>query len=146
MDVLLNGNSCIDQLENGHNRITIPHTHSSIEIKVISMEKDVFRSKLYRYMINGTDQQYTETYNHVLSLRMLAPGNYSILVSCNSKSGEWSEPVEVLHITGNTSLVSTPLRLCHFHHPVNPLSFLVRTHSEAAQKPENEMADERAHQ
>lgn len=39
MDVLLNGNSCIDQLENGHNRITIPHTHSSIEIKVISMEK-----------------------------------------------------------------------------------------------------------
>ena len=30
---------------------------------------------------------------------MLAPGNYSILVSCNSKSGEWSEPVEVLHIT-----------------------------------------------
>ncbi|MFR8357015.1 MAG: triple tyrosine motif-containing protein [Parabacteroides sp.] len=63
------------------------------------MEKDVFRSKLYRYMINGTDQQYTETYNHILSLRMLAPGDYSILVSCNSKSGEWSEPVEVLHIT-----------------------------------------------
>ena len=98
MDVLLNGNSCIDQLQNGHNRITIPHTHSSIEIKVISMEKDVFRSKLYRYMINGSDRQYTETYNHILSLRMLAPGDYSILVSCNSKSGEWSEPVEVLHI------------------------------------------------
>lgn len=100
MDVLLNGNSCIDQLEaSGKNRITIPHTHSSIEIKVISMEKDVFRSKLYRYMINGTDKQYTETYNHILSLRMLAPGDYSILVSCNSKSGEWSEPAEVLHIT-----------------------------------------------
>lgn len=63
------------------------------------MEKDVFRSKLYRYMINGTDKQYTETYNHILSLRMLAPGDYSILVSCNSKSGEWSEPAEVLHIT-----------------------------------------------
>lgn len=100
MDVLLNGNSCIDQLEaSGKNRITIPHTHSSIEIKVISMEKDVFRNKLYRYMINGTDKQYTETYNHILSLRMLAPGDYSILVSCNSKSGEWSEPAEVLHIT-----------------------------------------------
>lgn len=100
MDVLLNGNSCIDQLESsGNNRITIPHTHSSIEIKVISMEKDVFRNKLYRYMINGTDNQYTETYNHILSLRMLAPGDYSILVSCNSKSGEWSEPTEVLHIT-----------------------------------------------
>lgn len=100
MDVLLNGNSCIDQLEaSGKNRITIPHTHSSIEIKVISMEKDVFRNKLYRYMINGADKQYTETYNHILSLRMLAPGDYSILVSCNSKSGEWSEPAEVLHIT-----------------------------------------------
>ncbi|MCS2891810.1 two-component regulator propeller domain-containing protein [Parabacteroides faecis] len=100
MDVLLNGNSCIDQLEaSSKNRITIPHTHSSIEIKVISMEKDVFRNKLYRYMINGADKQYTETYNHILSLRMLAPGDYSILVSCNSKSGEWSEPAEVLHIT-----------------------------------------------
>lgn len=99
MDVLLNGNSCIGQLEAGNNRITIPHTHSSIEIKVISIEKDMFRDKLYRYTISGLKNQYTETYSHILSLQMLAPGNYSIRVSSNSKSGEWSEPVEVLHIT-----------------------------------------------
>lgn len=99
MDVLLDGNSCIDKLDTGNNRITIPHTHSSVEIKVIAMEKDVFRNKLYRYTITGIDRQYTETYSHILSLRMLAPGNYSIEVSCNSKSGEWSKPVNVLHIT-----------------------------------------------
>lgn len=99
MDVLLDGNSCIDKLQAGHNRITIPYTHSSLEIKVIAMEKDVFRNKLYRYTITGLDKQHTETYSHILSLRMLAPGDYSIRVSCNSKSGEWSEPAEVLHIT-----------------------------------------------
>lgn len=99
MDVLLDGNSCTDKLQDGNNRITIPHTHSSVEIKVIAMEKDVFRNKLYRYTIAGLDKQYTETYSHILSLRMLAPGNYSIQVSCNSKSGEWSEPTDVLHIT-----------------------------------------------
>ena len=99
MDVLLDGNSCIDKLQPGNNNITIPHTHSSVEIKVIAMEKDVFRNKLYRYTITGLDKQYTETYSHILSLRMLAPGSYSILVSCNSKSGEWSEPADVLHIT-----------------------------------------------
>ena len=111
------------------------------------MEKDVFRSKLYRYMINGTDQQYTETYNHVLSLRMLAPGNYSILVSCNSKSGEWSEPVEVLHITVTPPLVSTTLRLCHFHHPVNPSFFFWSERiARRRRNRKNEMADERAHQ
>ena len=99
MDVLLDGNSCIDKVQTKDNRITIPHTHSSIEIKVIAMEKDVFRNKLYRYTVVGLDNQYTETYSHILSLRMLAPGNYSIQVSCNSKSGEWSEPADVLHIT-----------------------------------------------
>lgn len=98
MDVLLDGNSCIGQLSTSNSSLTIPHTHSSIEIKVISMEKDVFRNKLYRYTISGADNQYTETYSHILSLRMLAPGNYSIRVSCNSKSGEWSEPAEVIHI------------------------------------------------
>lgn len=99
MDVLLDGNSCIDKLQADNKVITIPHTHSSVEMKVITMEKDVFRNKLYRYTITGIDKQYTETYSHILSLRMLAPGNYSIQVSCNSKSGEWSESTEVLRIT-----------------------------------------------
>lgn len=99
MDVQLDGNSCADKLDKNNPRIVIPHTHSSMDIKVISMEKDVFREKLYRYTIEGLDKQYTETYSHILSLRTLAPGDYSVLVSCNSKSGEWSEPVEVLHIT-----------------------------------------------
>lgn len=99
MDLLLDGNSSIDKLQAGSNRISIPHTHSAVEIKVIAMEKDVFRNKLYRYTVSGHDKKHIETYNHILSLQMLAPGDYSIQVSCNSKSGEWSEPVEVLYIT-----------------------------------------------
>lgn len=99
MDVQLNGSSYGNIPDKKNPRIVIPHTHSSMDIKVISMEKDVFRDKLYRYTIEGLDKQYTETYNHILSLRTLAPGDYSVLVSCNSKSGEWSEPIEVLHIT-----------------------------------------------
>jgi len=98
MDVLLDGNSCVDKIDRNNSKIVIPHTHNALEIKVISMEKDIFRDKLYRYTVTGLDKQYTETYSHILSLRTLAPGNYSILVSCNSKSGEWSEPLEVLSI------------------------------------------------
>lgn len=99
MDVQLDGNSCTDRLDNNNSRIVIPHTHSSMDIKVISTEKDVFREKLYRYTIEDLDNRYTETYSHILSLRTLPPGNYSVLVSCNSKSGEWSEPVKVLDIS-----------------------------------------------
>lgn len=99
MDLQIDGNSWADKLNKNHPAIVIPHTHSSMDIKVISMEKDVFRDKLYRYTIEGLDKQYTETYSHILTLRTLAPGDYSIQVSCNSKSGEWSKPVEVLHIT-----------------------------------------------
>ena len=98
MDFLLDGNSYTDEIGKENAKITIPHTHRSLEIKVISIEKDMFRDKLYRYTITGLDRQYTETYSHILSLRTLAPGNYSVLVSCNSKSGEWSEPGEVLHL------------------------------------------------
>ena len=98
MDFLLDGSSHTDEINKENAKITIPHTHRSLEIKVISVEKDMFRDKLYRYTITGLDRHYTETYSHILSLRTLAPGNYSVLVSCNSKSGEWSKPKEVLHL------------------------------------------------
>lgn len=98
MELLLDGNPYTGEIDREYPAIVIPHAHRSLEIKVISMEKDMFRDKLYRYTITGLDQQYTETYSHILSLRTLAPGNYSVLVSCNSKSGAWSVPKAVLHI------------------------------------------------
>jgi len=99
MDVLIDGNSISPKLLETQKTIKIPWDHSSITIKVISKEKDVFRKKVFQYNIIGPNSSYTESYNHALNLSTLIPGDYSIRVSCNTKNGDWSPSQELLHIT-----------------------------------------------
>ena len=81
--------------------INIPWNYTSLSIAINLNEKDVFRKALFRYSISGLNNQYIESYNHKLELPSLNPGSYSILVSCNTKSGIWSQPIKIatLHIT-----------------------------------------------
>lgn len=99
MDVLLDGNSLSSRLTENETSIQIPWDHTSLLIKVISKEKDVFRKKIFRYSISGANNHYTESYSHSLYLRTLPPGTYSISVSCNTKDGTWSKSQKVLCIT-----------------------------------------------
>lgn len=99
MDVLIDGNSVSPKLLETQKRIKIPWNHSSIVIKVISKEKDVFRKRIFQYNIVGPNSSYTESYNHALNLSTLIPGDYSIRVSCNTKNGDWSPSQELLCIT-----------------------------------------------
>lgn len=96
-DVQVDGNSFLDNLIN-KSSLTLPWDYSSLVIKVLSIEKDIFRKRLFRYTIVGSNQQETETYNHTLSLQTFPPGEYSIWVSCNAKSGDWTPPKEILHL------------------------------------------------
>lgn len=100
-DILLNGSSFMKRFDTEEKKIDIPWNYTSLSITINLNEKDVFRKALFRYSIAGLNNQYIESYNHKLELPSLNPGNYSILVSCNTKSGIWSQPVKIatLHIT-----------------------------------------------
>lgn len=98
-DVILNGVSCWEQTERAESSLEIPWNYTSFSLKVISDEKDVFRKALFRYKIKGLRTSLTETYNSSFALPLLSPGTYSVMCSCNTRSGEWTPFTEILIFT-----------------------------------------------
>lgn len=96
-NLIFNGSSYMDHLEN--HSIEIPWNYTSLAVAVGVYKKDIFRKTLFRYTIVGTGRQEIESYNPQLNLPLLSPGRYSILVSCNTKNGSYTDPVEILVIT-----------------------------------------------
>lgn len=94
-DVLINGELANNRLESLPTRISIP-SKSNISIRIMSNEEDIFRQKRYRYLIQGLDDEYAESYNPELVMRSLPPGKYDILVSCTTNDGEWTPDQQVL--------------------------------------------------
>lgn len=81
------------------NQVNIPWNQTSLVIKIMAREKDVFRRKMFRFKISGLDAQTIETYDHSLAIGSLPIGSYKIMVSCGLKNGGWSEFKEVLSIS-----------------------------------------------
>ena len=101
LDAKLDGKSILEPVND--KCIYIPWKHSSLSIKVIVDEKSTFRKHFFRYTVSGKDNMTIESYNHTLELGTLASGKYSICVSCDTQSGGWSQPTEIL-----TVIVSPP--------------------------------------
>lgn len=97
-DITVNGISKVIDTGNAPSEIKVPWDYSSLSIKVSSIEKDIFRKKLYKFKIEGINKEDIITYNPVLQLRNLQPGEYRITASCNTKGGDWSTPRNILEI------------------------------------------------
>ncbi len=98
VDIIYNGSSSLNLLRQSDKTIEIPWNYTSLSIVMGLSEKDLFRQTLYRYSIAGLNNQYIESYNHKLDIPQLLPGRYSVMASCNTKSGNWSQPVRILTI------------------------------------------------
>ncbi len=97
-DVVINGESVNDELSNAPVGISAPW-NSNITVRIMSKEKDIFRQKVYRYQIEGLNDQQIESYNPELAIRSLPPGSYKIMASCTAKDGSWIPSQEVLELT-----------------------------------------------
>ena len=97
-DVIINGESVNDKLNNNPTSISAPW-NSNIIIRIMSKEKDIFRQKVYRYQIEGLNDQQIESYNPELVIRSLPPGSYKITASCTAKDGSWIPNQQVLALT-----------------------------------------------
>ena len=97
-DVIINGESVNGKLNNNPTSISAPW-NSNIIIRIMSKEKDIFRQKVYRYQIEGLNDQQIESYNPELVIRSLPPGSYKITASCTAKDGSWIPNQQVLALT-----------------------------------------------
>lgn len=74
-----------------------PRGSKKIAFSLSILEKDMFRHRKYRFSLS--DKQIYETRTPSLSLRMLPnPGTYNVKVSCTKRTGEWTEPFDLITI------------------------------------------------
>ena len=78
--------------KDGH--VKVPRNCNTMSISVSIVEKDMFRSRVFRFTVS--DQTY-ETTAPTLSLQQIpSPGKHDITVSCTRRNGEWTEPVKIM--------------------------------------------------
>ena len=97
-DVVINGESVNNEIDGDPAGISAPW-NSNITIRIMSREEDIFRQKMYRYQIEGLNDQQIESYSPELAIRSLPPGSYKIMASCTAKDGSWIPSQQVLELT-----------------------------------------------
>lgn len=79
--------------------VRLPWNRSSIIMRIIAREKDIFRKRIFRYYISNLSREPIETADQTLTLQALAPGEYTVSVSVNLSDGTWSSPEQLLRIS-----------------------------------------------
>lgn len=101
LDVSLNGSPVavyeeeeLDTIET----INIPWNFSSLQLKVLLNEADVFRKNFFRFNIEGLEQELASSNSNSLVINYLPIGTHTITASYYTRNGGWSEKQQILHI------------------------------------------------
>lgn len=96
-DIELDGKIYLGNSLSSSRKIKVPQSYSSLKIRVNLKEKDFFRHILFRYrMDNQGHSSIIESYNNMLDLASLAPGEYDVYVSCMTKNGSWTKETSLI--------------------------------------------------
>lgn len=76
----------------------VPHHSNSLTISVSTQEKDIFRSKMYRYTFSNGGPTFEKASPTLHIPQLPKPGRYVISVSCTKRNGNWTQPVEIATI------------------------------------------------
>lgn len=99
-EIKIDGSPITDRNGEIPKEIKIPWNYNSMQIKIDDNDIDIFRKKVFRFIIKGNSVNSSlYLLDHTLSVHSLAPGEYVVLASCNMKDGSWSVPNEILKIT-----------------------------------------------
>ena len=97
-DIVIDGVSAFYNSDSESIEYEVERGFSTLSLKVIVREEDIFRSKIFRFYIDDVESEPIETFNHTLELHGLPIGSHDIYVSCSEPTGSWSEPVKVATI------------------------------------------------
>lgn len=100
LDVLLNGLpvSLSEERHETEEAIEVPWNFSSLQLKVLLNEADVFRKNFFRFNIEGFDQELASSNSNSLVLNYLPIGEYTITASYYTRDGGWSPKQQILHV------------------------------------------------
>lgn len=106
VDFIVDGVSKINTLNQPRQsiaKITIPWNYKMLQLKVVAVDEDTYRKKMFRYSIfrhaiQNSETKVIETYSSSIPLSMLSSGEYTIHVSCHKPNGTWSTPQKILQI------------------------------------------------
>lgn len=100
LDVLLNGLpvSLSEDRNETAETILVPWNFSSLQLKVLLNEGDVFRKNFFRFNIGGLEQELTSSNSNSLVINYLPIGEYTISASYYTRNGGWSTKQPIIHV------------------------------------------------
>lgn len=100
LDVLVNGLSVpFDEDDSSLiETIRVPWNFSSLQLKVILNEKDIFRKNIFQFQIKGLNKEFIQSNSNTLLINHLPVGEYSITSSYYAENGVWSPNQTILNI------------------------------------------------
>ena len=125
LDVVLNGLPVMMDEGQSNQTIEVPWNFSSLQLKVLLNEKDIFRENLFRFEIQGIQQELIKPGTNSLTVNYLPVGEYQIVASYYTKSGEWSQYQKILHVVVSPPWWKTDIAYLWIDNPVRSLWMLL---------------------
>lgn len=98
LEFLLNGSLLTGLDFRNGDKVTIPPTNNTVEVRVMVKDRDIFKQKLIRYRLDGLSNEYVTTSDPLLRFTKLPPGNYHLIAQIRGGDGNWTTPSELLQI------------------------------------------------
>ena len=80
-------------------KLNVPWNFSTLQLKVLLNDKDVFRKNLFRFYVGDTAQTPIESKDNSITLNQLPADEYVISASYYTRNGAWSTPQQILQLT-----------------------------------------------
>lgn len=90
---IIDGKSEIDTTVNSE--LNLDYDQNSIRFDYIGISFASPENMIYSYILDGSDQKWTETIEHSITYRSLSPGSYTFKVKCRNSDGIWSESADL---------------------------------------------------
>ncbi|MGL5261496.1 MAG: ligand-binding sensor domain-containing protein, partial [Bacteroides sp.] len=99
VDVFMNNQPLRPSATTNREPIKVPWNFSSLQLKVLVDEDDLFRKQIFKYTLSQAGSvKETTSFSHTFTLNNLAHGSYQIGVSYITPNGAWSEHFHLLSI------------------------------------------------
>ena len=77
----------------------IPRHSKTMNINLSTLEKDIFRNKMYRFIFSKEGPLYEKASPSLNIQQLPKAGRYDISVSCTKRNGNWTEPMKIATIS-----------------------------------------------
>ena len=92
-------NSILEKAAQFNKKIKLTYTQSTLIIEYTALDYVSPTAHLYRYKMQGIDNDWVITTARQAAYSQLPPGSYTFVVQCNNNKGEWLENNTGIHIT-----------------------------------------------